>query len=1473
MARHEMRILSLTRMQRYGIAVLGVVFTALLRAVLESVLGADVSLFLFVFPILIAAWCGGLWPGLLATALSVLIGDYPFLPPRGAIFLLAFTGTSISILCDVTRKAVIARLERLERFGVLVDSVPDYAMFTTDPQGRVTASNAGAERITGYNDKEIRGRELSSLYASEDRMSGTHRYELDIAREAGRCELEGWQIRRDGSRFWSSGVITALRDETGQLRGFAKVVRDMTGHKQTDEVMERSQRFAQNIIDVSPTMLYIFDIVQRRRVFGNRGAAAALGYTESQLAAPEFVSTVMYSDDWKAFLEHLESLARLGAEETADIEYRIRHANGEWRWFHSRHKVFTRNTDGSVMEIIGAATDITELKNAEEKNRFMAELNHSLAPLAEPEQMLTVALRMLGEYIGVDRVTYADVEPDQNHFDVIGEYTRGAIFSVKGRYSITDFGEKEHQALREGRSYVVNDIDAESAEGINLSLYRRGNIRSKVCVPVTKDQNLVARLAIHQSTPRLWRSEEIDLITTVADRCWESIERVRVLKRLKESDDGYRAFVSTSSEGIWRYELDQPIPVTLPENEQIELFYQRGYLAECNEVFARTHGATVDQLRGQRLTVLLVRSDVEQIIELSRAFVRSGYRLINAESREVDTAGNTGYFLSNLVGVVENGKLLRAWGTQRDVSDQKRTEAALRASEDRLRRITEATQDALWEIDLKTKEVWWSEAAKALFGCSPEELQIGIWQWYDRIHPEDFNQVRTKFEDFVASDAVDWSDEYRFRRADDVYVYIHDRGRKFLNETGEPVWVGGAMVDITARKAAEADKERLAREVKQERDRLWQILEQMPIGVSIAEAPSGRVIFSNLEATRLVRHTLRFADDYKGYAKYGGLHEDGSPYRTEDYPQVRSLLSKEVIKGHEMKYRRGDGTETILSVDSAPIYDREGRMLLVVVTFIDILERKQIEKALRESEERFAKAFRTSPDALVISRIADGVIIEVNDSFVELSGYRREELIGKSAFLFNFFVDPGARRRALKILEEKGRVQDLQVEFRRKFDKVLLIQFSAELLDLHGERCWLTIGRDITERHKAEKERDQLLLTEKTAREDAEAANRLRDEFLATISHELRTPLTSILGWARMLTGRALAESQTTHALEVIQRSAESQARLVDDILDTSRIITGRFTLEIIPVEIAPIFQAAVEIIRPSAEAKRITLEAITDDRSSMVLGDASRLQQTFWNLLSNAVKFTNSGGRIEARLVRIDDRIEISITDSGIGMEPQFLPYVFDRFQQADTTSRRKYGGLGLGLAIVRHLIEAHGGHVSASSPGKGQGSSFKIDLPVAESVRLRSPESRAPEPETKQVVAGHPPDDGEKLAGVRVLVVEDDPETLDMLKFILDQSQAEVTTAASASEALRALERSPTDVLVSDLAMPDLDGYDLIREIRSRPPERGGNIPAIALSAYTRAEDRMRALAAGFQLHLPKPVAQAELIAALAKFAGHKN
>ncbi len=350
-----------------------------------------------------------------------------------------------------------------------------------------------------------------------------------------------------------------------------------------------------------------------------------------------------------------------------------------------------------------------------------------------------------------------------------------------------------------------------------------------------------------------------------------------------------------------------------------------------------------------------------------------------------------------------------------------------------------------------------------------------------------------------------------------------------------------------------------------------------------------------------------------------------------------------------------------------------------------------------------------------------------------------------------------------------------------------------------------------------------------------------------------------------MLNRGLLSEVQTRHALEVIERSAKSQAGLVDDILDTARIITGRLKLETHPVEIAQVFQAAVDVVRPSAEAKGIALHVVIDDRAALAIGDANRVQQVIWNLLSNAVKFTSEGGRVEATLSRTDRRIEITVTDTGIGIDPQFMPYIFDRFRQADSTSTRKYSGLGLGLAIVRHLVEMHGGTVAASSPGKGQGATFKVRFPIA-SRDTRQTENRQSGPELKQPaqpdrLAGKP-----DLDGVCVLVVEDDSDTLEMLKTIFENRGARVITASSADAALEALERALPDALVSDLAMPAQDGYELIRRIRQRGPKRGGDIPAVALTAYARVEDRERALTAGYQDYVPKPVDPDELITAVA-------
>jgi PAS domain S-box-containing protein len=400
-------------------------------------------------------------------------------------------------------------------------------------------------------------------------------------------------------------------------------------------------------------------------------------------------------------------------------------------------------------------------------------------------------------------------------------------------------------------------------------------------------------------------------------------------------------------------------------------------------------------------------------------------------------------------------------------------------------------------------------------------------------------------------------------------------------------------------------------------------------------------------------------------------------------------------------------------------------------------------------------------------------------------------------------------------------------------------------------------GRD--EAEAAAHENERLL------RETREA-NRLKDEFLAMLSHELRTPLTAILGWAHMLRTGQFDESNVANAYETIERNARAQAQLIDDLLDVSRIITGKLRLDMRAVNPNASIDSAVEAMRPGAESKGVRIRKIVDTGVTSVAGDPVRLQQIVWNLLSNAVKFTPRGGLVQLRLSRVNSHVEIAVIDTGQGIAPEFLPHVFDRFRQADQRITRTHGGLGLGLSIVRHLVELHGGTVHAESEGEGRGSTFTVKLPVAP-VYMETEAGERVHPTARETLPNYGCPD--RLDGLKILVIDDEPDTLEMLRIGLTNCGAEVTVAGSAGSALEALASSMPDVIISDIGMPDMDGYELMRKIRALPPEQGGRVPAVALTAYARTEDRLQALRSGYQMHVPKPVELAELVTVTASLA----
>jgi PAS domain S-box-containing protein len=489
-----------------------------------------------------------------------------------------------------------------------------------------------------------------------------------------------------------------------------------------------------------------------------------------------------------------------------------------------------------------------------------------------------------------------------------------------------------------------------------------------------------------------------------------------------------------------------------------------------------------------------------------------------------------------------------------------------------------------------------------------------------------------------------------------------------------------------------------------------------------------------------------------------------------------------------------------------------------------------------------------------------------NQAELDLLGYSREEYLGHH--IAEFHADQEAIKDILYRLSHKQTLHDYEARLRHKDGSIRSVLITSNVRwdqerFLHT-RCFT---RDITERKQMEGEREELLAREQTARRQAEEASRMKDEFLATVSHELRTPLNAILGWASVLQMNLADPGATTQAAETIERNARAQNQLIDDLLDISRIITGRMRLEVQSVDVPLIIQAAVNAIRPAAEAKDIRLQVVLDPNVGMVSGDPSRLQQIVWNLLTNAVKFTPKKGRIQVHLERINSHVEITVSDTGRGISPQFLPFVFDRFRQADSSFTRTHGGLGLGLSIVRQLVELHGGTVEAKSEGEGHGATFAVKLPIRISKELGRYTGTLESAEAP--IQSDPSTPLPSLANLKLLIVEDEADARELLITILKECGADVQAVSTAAEGLTMLKEWEPDVLISDIEMPYEDGFSLIGKVRALADEEGGQIPAIALTAHVRDVDRLEALASGFDAHVGKPMEPLELITVIANLA----
>ncbi|HEY8558827.1 MAG TPA: PAS domain-containing protein [Pyrinomonadaceae bacterium] len=806
----------------------------------------------------------------------------------------------------------------------------------------------------------------------------------------------------------------------------------------------------------------------------------------------------------------------------------------------------------------------------------------------------------------------------------------------------------------------------------------------------------------------------------------------------------------------------------------------------------------------------------------------------------------------------ERGEACQLPGVVIDITDRKKSEEALRKSEQRLKFALDAGQLGSYELVLATGEMTCSERCLANFGL-PADAEFPFEEFLSMIVPEDRERVRRAIEEAIAN-RTEYEIEYRITRGDGAPAWIFARGRGLYDERGSPLAMNGVTLDITGRKQTQ---ERL--QTSDERFRL------------VTRATNDAIWDWNLQTDEAwwndgVGTLFGYAPGEVGKTSawwYENIHP-------EDRERVVSGIHAVIDNGgekwsDEYRFRCADGGYKYV-FDRGFAIQADGKPVRMLGAMQDVTARRAAEEALIQSQERLQLVLDSSAlglwycdlpfDVLNWSELTKNhfwlppdAVVTIDDFYRLMHPEDREKT--------RFAIDKSIENRTHYDVEYRtvnpsdGRVKWIRAIGRGFYDK------NNNPYRFDG----ITI--DISDEKQIEVEREHLLVSEKNARREAENANRLKDDFLATLSHELRTPLSSILGWARMLKEREISEAQTRRAIDTIERNARAQAQLIDDILDVSRIVSGKLRLHVKPVDLASIIETAIEAVRPAADAKNIRLQRVLNS-GAMISGDADRLQQIIWNLLSNAIKFTPKDGRVQVRLERVNSHVELTVADNGQGIDAETLPFIFERFRQSDSSTTRQHGGLGLGLAIVRHLVELHGGTVRAASRGLGQGAVFTVHFPIIPvlSENVSSGDTGELDPAATapaEPVFGCPPE----LNDLRILLVDDEPDTRDLLAFVFRRCEALVTEAASVAEALAALEAGQFDVLVSDIGMPERDGYELIKNVRALPPARGGRIPAVALTAYARFEDRLKALSAGFQMHVPKPVEPAELLTIVAGLA----
>ncbi|WP_442943233.1 PAS domain S-box protein [Nostoc sp.] len=984
--------------------------------------------------------------------------------------------------------------------------------------------------------------------------------------------------------------------------------------------------------------------------------------------------------------------------------------------------------------------DISDRKLSEEISRQTAEFNafrlsltDALRPLADPVEIQATASRVLGEYLGANRVAYFEVRGAD--YVVECDYVNKAAALV-GNYPIDSFGPKLLAAYRTGCTVSASDVEADpNLSPDQRSAYAAIEIGAYIGIPLVKRGEFVAGLAVHTSESRDWTPNEVSLAEEVAERTWAAVERARAEAALRESEEKYRTLFDSIDEGFCLVEV---------------LFDDAGKAVDYR--FLETNPAFLNITALENAIGKTIRELVPDIEPHWAETLGKVVKTIQPE-RWVNNSEAMGFWFDLYAFPVDEPEEHKVAIIFSNITQRKQAERQVEFLTELSRRLGTVT-DAVEINRIVTREVG--------------TFLNGHRCYYLDVTP-DGSQVTV---------LPDW----RLDGSDLAGTYD-------LSLFGAKEW--------------------------------WETAARLPFGI---------------DDVNVHPWTKDFADNYT-------------------LINLQSYVIAPFV-------REGRWVASIGVSSNKPRHWTADEMLLlenVAARVAPLIERARTEAALRDSENRFRMAIESAHLGTWDWNLITNQLIW-DQGCKAMFGLPPEA--ESSIEVFFAGLHPDDRERIEQVLQwtlnpksnGKYDVEYRTIGIQDKVERWIAARGQAYFDAADNPQRFVGTVLNITEQKRIEAEREQLLAREQAARETADRANRIKDEFLAVLSHELRSPLNPILGWTQLLQNGKLSEARRAEALKIIERNANLQTQLIEDLLDISRIMQGKLSLTAAPVSLTFVISAAVETVRLAAEAKNIAITLDLDSEIALLFGDAARLQQVVWNLLTNAVKFTPNSKQVTVELRQLDGLAQIRVIDTGKGINQQFLPYVFEYFRQEDGSTTRKFGGLGLGLAIVRQIVEMHGGTVTAESQGENQGATFIIQLPL-----MQQATSILSEPIHIQTEAEVP------LDGVQILLVDDEPDTREFQAFVLSESGANVTAVASALEALQALERFTPDVLVSDIGMPEMDGYMLMQQIRSRPPNQGGNIRAIALTAYAAEIDQQRALQVGFQTHITKPVEPEKLVRAI--------